>query len=135
MVVHPTATPIRVLIVDDDALIRWACAETLKDRGYRVTEAIDGRSALDAVARAIDPIDVILLDYRLPDANGLGVLARLRSLSPDSRIVLMTAHGTPETARGALRMGAARIVDKPIEMQDLAGVVSGACEGFPVTGD
>src|SRR5579862_7403893 len=136
MVVHSTTTPTRVLIVDDESLIRWALGETLKEHGYGVAEAVDARSAIEAVAHAVDPIDVILLDYRLPDANGLGLLARLRALSPASRIVLMTAYGAPETARAALDLGAVRVVDKPIEMHDLAGVVSGACEDFPpVSGD
>ena len=126
MVVHPTPAPAQLLIVDDDALVRWALGETLKAHGYCVAEARDGRGALEAIAHAIDPIDVILLDYQLPDSNGLGLLARLHTLSPASRIVLMTAHGTPEIAHDALRLGAVRMVAKPIEMDDLAGLVSHA---------
>src|SRR5881227_3923138 len=87
---------VSVLIVDDEPLIRWSLAETLTEGGYGVLEAGDGRSAVEAVSEAPRPIDVVMLDYRLPDFTGLQVLARIRSMSPASRVVLMTAYLTPE---------------------------------------
>ena len=64
-----------------------------------------------------------MLDYRLPDLNGLQVLAAIRAASPRSRVVLMTAYGTPEIAAEAVRLGAVCVVDKPIEMSDVAALV------------
>jgi DNA-binding NtrC family response regulator len=115
---------VTVLIVDDEALIRWSLAETLADRGYGVLEAGDGRGAVEVLSVAPEPVDVIMLDYRLPDSNGLQLLARIRTLSPGSRVVLMTAYGTPEVFAEAMSLGAACVVNKPIEMQDVASLVA-----------
>lgn len=114
---------IGVLIVDDEPLIRWSLAETLLDGGYDVLEAADGQGAVDILQNPSRPIDVILLDYRLPDSNSLDLLRRILALSPHSRVVLMTAFGTPEVAAEALRLGAVRVVGKPIEMQEAADLV------------
>ena len=123
----PKKSPnVRVLIVDDEPLIRWSLAETLTDEGYGVLEAADGQGALEALRDTPRPVDVIMLDYRLPDSNGLQLLATIRALSPRSRVVLMTAYGTPEVAAEALRLGAVCVVNKPIEMQEVADLVSRA---------
>ena len=116
----------RVLVVDDEPLIRWSLAETLTDRGYQVVESGDGRGARSAVKDAPSEFDVVLLDFRLPDTEDLSLLASLRQSSPDSRIILMTAFGTPEVVRGALDLGAYRVVSKPFEMQDVANLVAEA---------
>jgi len=117
---------VSVLLVDDEPLIRWSLAETLSDGGYCVLEAGDGRGAVEALTSSAAPIDVIMLDYRLPDSNGLQLLGRIRTLSPASRVVLMTAYGTPEVLADALRLGAVCVVNKPIEMQDVPALVARA---------
>jgi DNA-binding NtrC family response regulator len=122
---------VSVLIIDDEPLIRWSLAEILTDRGYGVLEAGDGRGAVEVLSEAPDPVDVIMLDYRLPDSNGLQVLARIRTLSPSSRVVLMTAYGTPEVFDEAMRLGAFCVVNKPIEMQDVASLVARARGSAP----
>ena len=114
---------VRVLIVDDEPLIRWSLAETLRERGYAVFEAADGLGAVELLVQSLRTVEVILLDYRLPDSNDLQLLSTLRTLSPGSKVVLMTAYGTPEVAAEALRLGAYRVVDKPLEMQDVADLV------------
>ena len=117
-----------VLIVDDEALIRWSLAEMLSDQGYAVLEAGDGKSALAILRNPPCPVEVIILDYRLPDLNGLQLLAAIRGVSPHSRVVMMTAYGTPDVAAEAMRLGAVNFVDKPIEMRDVAGLVLRARE-------
>lgn len=117
---------VRVLIVDDEPLIRWALGETLADRGYGVLEAGDGRGAVRVLGESPLPVEVVLLDYRLPDSNNLQLLSTIRTLSPQSQVVLMTAYGTPEVAAEALRLGAFCVVNKPLEMQDVADLVSRA---------
>ena len=113
-------------MVDDEALIRWSLAETLSDRGYEVFESADARSARCAVGEDARRFDVILLDFRLPDSEDLSLLASLRQSSPESQIILMTAFGAPEVVRGALDLGAYRVVSKPFEMHDLANLVAEA---------
>jgi DNA-binding NtrC family response regulator len=120
-----------VLIVDDEPLILWSLAETLTDQGYGVLQAADGHGAVEALKDTPRPVDVIMLDYRLPDSNNLQLLERILALSPRSHVVLMTAFGTPEVAAEALRLGAVCVVNKPIEMQEVADLVSRAYGSSP----
>ena len=119
-------TPPTVLVVDDEALIRWSLTEMLGERGYVVTEAGDGRNALAAIENAAEPFDVILLDYRLPDSADLRLLTKIRSVAPSSRIIMITAHNSPELAQGAAALGAFRVVSKPFEVDSLAELIGQA---------
>ena len=112
----------RVLVVDDEFLIRWSIAETLGAAGHEVKEAPDAASALAALEETPDP-DVVLLDLRLPDSNDLGVLAKIRRLAPATAVVMMTAVGTPEVTAGALQLGACKVLSKPFNMHDLEDIV------------
>ena len=114
---------LEVLVVDDELLIRWSLAETLSHAGHSVTEAADRASALKALEERTRPPDVVLLDYRLPDSNDLGLLAAIRQVAPQAQVIVMTAFGTPEVTRGALELGAYRVVSKPFEVDHLAELV------------
>jgi DNA-binding NtrC family response regulator len=115
-----------VLVVDDEALIRWSLAEMLGERGYTVTEAENARMALAAVENAQEPFDVVLLDYRLPDSADLRLLEKIRRLAPTSQVIMITAHNSPELAQGAAALGAYRVISKPFEVESLAALVSQA---------
>ena len=117
---------VRVLVVDDEPLIRWSLAETLTQRGHIVTEAGDAKTTYRILTCIADRPDVVLLDYRLPDSNDLGLLAEIRRKLPESQIILMTAYGTADIAREALALGAYRVVGKPFEVHDLARLVQEA---------
>ena len=121
-------SPPTVLVVDDEALIRWSVSEMLGERGYAVTEAGDARMALDAVKNAREPFDVVLLDYRLPDSADLRLLERVRHLTPTSQVIMITAHNSPELAKGAAALGAYRVISKPFEVDSLAALVNQARE-------
>ena len=120
------ASPLRVLVVDDEALIRWSLVETLSEAGFEVIAAADAHGALQSVVSAPAPFDVALLDFRLPDSSDLTLLSRLRRLSPTTRIILMTAFGTPEVLQGALDLGAYRVINKPFEMHAVSPLVTQA---------
>lgn len=117
---------LHVLVVDDELLIRWSVAETLIQSGHAVTEAGDAKAALNALAGPSDPPDVVLLDYRLPDSNDLELLGAIRRLAPATPVIMMTAFGTPEVTKGALELGAYRVVSKPFDVHDLAALVEQA---------
>ena len=117
---------LRVLVVDDEALIRWSIVETLTDLGYSVVEAGDGDSALRALDDASKPIDVILLDYRLQDSDSLTLLSTIRRIAPTSQVIMMTAYGTPDVTRDALALAAWRVMSKPFEMREMAAGVQQA---------
>lgn len=118
--------PSHVLVVDDEWLIRWALRQALEAKGYLVTEAGDAVSAREALADADQRPDAVVLDYRLPDSDDLGLLAAIRRDRPALQVIMMTAHSTPELVKGALDLGAYRVVSKPFEVQQLADLVAEA---------
>lgn len=119
-------TPLRVLVVDDEPLVCWSLAQTLVECGDIVTEARTGAAAIRAMTDALEPADVVLLDYYLPDSRNLALLATLKRLSPSSRVILMSANFQPETAGDAMAMGAYCVIHKPIDMHDVPALVHGA---------
>jgi two-component system response regulator AtoC len=120
------SAPLRILIIDDEPLIRWSLSETLTDLGHLVTEAGDGAGAIDALGGGRAAVDVVVLDYRLPDSNDLSLLTAIRRLSPQSAVVMMTAYGTPEMTRRAIELGACRVVAKPFEVHEMAELITRA---------
>ena len=116
----------RVLVVDDEPLIRWSLSETLEQRGFAVVEAGDAQTAMDEAGNPEQPFAVAMLDVRLPDSDGLGLLKHLRCVIPETRVILMTAHGSPELAKDALDLGAYCVLDKPFEMSAIADIVDQA---------
>jgi DNA-binding NtrC family response regulator len=113
----------RVLVVDDEALIRWSLTEMLGERGYVVTEAPDARTALALIQQAAEPYDVVLLDYRLPDSADLRLLETIRRIAPSSQVIMITAHNSQELSLGAAALGAYRVVNKPFEVESVAALV------------
>jgi two-component system response regulator PilR (NtrC family)/two-component system response regulator AtoC len=125
-----SALKLRVLIVEDEALIRWAVTETLTDAGHAVTQSWDKATALRALSADPSP-DVVLLDFRLPDSDDLSLLAAIRQESPSSAVVMMTAHGTPETIAGARALGAYHVMAKPFDVSQVEGVLVDAYHAKP----
>ena len=115
-----------ILVVDDEALLRWSLAEVLRRSGHTVIEATSAHEALDAISGMSSSIDVALLDYRLPDSKDLRLLEEVRRRVPTSAVMLMTAYGTPETVQGALDRGAYCVLSKPFDMQTIASMVADA---------
>ena len=125
----------RVLVVDDEPLIRWSIAEALGDAGYPVVEAGTGSEAIHEVLASSEPFGVIVLDLRLPDSDNLSLLTRLHNLVPDARIIMMTAHGTADVGEEAHVRGAYGFMNKPFEISVMAALVGEASRaGWPHTG-
>ena len=123
--------PPRVLIVDDERLIRWATGKALIMWGCVVHEAGDAREALQIAAGTPGGFDAVLLDLKLPDSDDLGLLRQLRICLPAARIVLMTAFGSEGTRAEALAMGAFRVIRKPFDVKALAAMVVEAHRSGP----
>jgi DNA-binding NtrC family response regulator len=115
-----------VLVVDDEALLRWSLAEVLRFSGHTVIEAASAREALDAISQPSSSIDAVLLDYRLPDSADLRLLEEIRHHLPRSPVVLMTAFGTPEMTQGALDRGAYCVLSKPFDMHGIERLITQA---------
>jgi two-component system response regulator PilR (NtrC family) len=115
-----------ILVADDEPGIRTSLAEVLRDAGYRVETAADGAGALAALES--NDFSAVVTDLRMPGADGLEVLQRARQVSPQTIVILMTAHATIDTAVEALRQGAIDYVLKPIIFDDLLGKIARALE-------
>jgi DNA-binding NtrC family response regulator len=118
----PNAT---VLVVDDEPLIRWSLVNRLKEEGYRTVEA---GTAGDAVAHHRDGVDLILLDFALPDANGLEVLKQVKETDPDTLVIMLTANTDVGTAVTAMKQGAFHYANKPFDLDEIMLLVEKALE-------
>jgi two-component system response regulator PilR (NtrC family) len=106
-----------VLVVEDQDSARESLAELLRGEGYEVHEAVDGKMAMDLIDKF--DLDVVLTDLMMPGANGIDVLKHARNVSPQSLIILMTAHASVETAVDAIRLGAQDYMLKPLIFEDV----------------
>ena len=113
----------RVLIVDDEDLIRWSLKEGLSARGHTVIEADRGRAALEG---CLNGVDLALLEFRLPDTDGLELAAVIRRSNPACRVILMTAHGSSELTQQAAERDVFRVVDKPFDVTEVLDLVERA---------
>jgi DNA-binding NtrC family response regulator len=112
-----------ILIVDDEPLIRWAVREGLESAGYEVIEAGSAREALASLAVVSAAVAVALLDLKLPDSDDLSLLRRVRAAAPACRVIMMTAHGTPELLAEAVHAGAFATISKPFDLTSMVGMV------------
>ncbi|GIK16721.1 MAG: acetoacetate metabolism regulatory protein AtoC [Planctomycetota bacterium] len=117
---------VRILIIEDEQLIRWSLRQKFESLGYQVTEAQSGTEALEALNGGV--YDLIMLDYRLPDMTGLDVLSHVREHDSDVVVIMMTAFSTIESAVDAMKLGAYDYITKPFDMDQLLRTVQKALE-------
>ena len=115
--------PRRVLVVDDESLIRWSITETLSGLGLDVEQAEDAASALRHIIAGPRGFDVILLDLRLPDMRDLSLMGTVRQLQPEASVILMTAFGSDEVVERAIALGAQTVLHKPFALGTLVDAV------------
>src|SRR5213080_1136065 len=107
----------RILVADDEDSLRWVLEKGLRQAGYEVVAVKDGTSALEAFEA--EPFDLVFLDVRMPGVDGLTALARFREIHADACVVVMTAHGTMDTAIQAMQRGAYDYLAKPFDLDEV----------------
>ena len=114
----------RVLVVDDEANLRKVLSALLRQRGYEVTTVANGQEALDLLGT--EAHDVMLTDLRMPEVDGMALLSEVRSRRPRMPVVVLTAHGTVDTAVNAMKLGAFDYLTKPFDRAELEIVIGKA---------
>lgn len=117
----------RILVVDDSSLSRRMLRQILEHAGYLVEEAADGAQALERYF--LNPHDLVLLDMVMEQMYGLEVLARLRELNPQVRVVIGTADIQSSTREQVRAAGASAMINKPFNKEELLGIVAKVLEG------
>ena len=123
----------RVLVVDDDAGIRYTLREILEQEGLSVEEAEDGAAALARFAAA--PAPLVITDLRMPRLDGMALLRAVLERAPGTRVVLVTAHGSERQAVEAIKAGGYDYFRKPFETEELLAVVRRAVEAIHLAQD
>jgi DNA-binding NtrC family response regulator len=116
--------PVRVLVVDDEQDFADALVTRLMRRGYSATGAFSGAAALESLRR--NPVDVVVLDLKMPGMDGLEVLREIRHLDPDVRVVVLTGHATVSSGIDGMRLGAADFLQKPVGIELLCTAIDAA---------
>jgi len=123
---NTTPHPEHILIADDEESMRWVLDRALRREGYEVTAVADGEAALAALRSESFPL--AFLDVRMPGLDGLAVLDNVRTLCPDTHVVIITAHGTMKTAIEAMQRGAYDYLPKPFDLDQVTLLVRRALE-------
>lgn len=116
----------KILVVDDEEHVRKVLSVMLKRAGYEVATAEDAESAVNKVDSTI--FDVVLCDIRLPKSNGFEILKKVKEISPDTSVIMITAYATVETAVEAMKEGAFHYISKPFKKDELLLIVEKALE-------
>jgi DNA-binding NtrC family response regulator len=114
----------RILVVDDDEVVRWSYLRSLQSISRNVEAACDGEEALQTMEQS--PCDIVLLDLRMPGQDGMSVLRTIKQKWPESEVVIITGYPTVDSAKEAMRLGAYDYVAKPVAPHDVISVTDGA---------
>ena len=115
-----------VLVIDDDESLRRVMEYHLQEEGYGVVTAVDGRAGLERFQAG--PVDLVVTDIRMPEMDGMELLARVKAMQPDVPVVILTAHGTIDSAVEAMKLGATDYLTKPFSREQFKAAVRKALE-------
>lgn len=114
----------KILLIDDDEDLIHFLSRFFQRKGYEVTACLNGRAAIEKISR--ESFDLILLDYKMPEFNGLDTLAEIKAVEVKTPVIIMTAYGTTDLAIETMKRGAYDYLVKPFERKDLSRIVSDA---------
>ena len=124
---HPTMSTLpRILVVDDEETLRTSLGERLKMRGLETTAVGTAREALDEIKKAL--YDVILLDIKMPEMNGIEALAEIKKVNPFLEVIILSGHASVDVAVEITKLGGYDYLLKPCPLDDLLGKIEEAYE-------
>ncbi len=116
----------KILVIDDEAIVRTSCDRTLAPEGYELTLTSSGKEGLEVLEK--ESFALVLLDLKMPDIDGIEVLNKIKDTWPDTKVVMITGYSTVDTAVQALRLGAFNFIEKPFTPDTLLNAVNEAFE-------
>lgn len=119
---------IRVLLVDDEERFVLNLARLLEFRGFKVSTALDGFKALEALEKKDEGFDVVVLDVKMPGMDGITTLGKIKKKFPDIEVIMLTGHATLESGLQCIREGAFDYLMKPCDIEDITKKIKEACE-------
>ncbi|MBI5408954.1 MAG: sigma-54-dependent Fis family transcriptional regulator [Nitrospirae bacterium] len=112
----------KVLVIDDEAIVRTSCERALTPEGYEVKAVSSGKEGVELLQK--ESFALVLLDLKMPDMDGIEVLNKINETWPDTKVVMITGYSTVETAVQALRLGAYNFIEKPFTPDTLLAAVT-----------
>ena len=123
--IKPTSLPKKqiknILIIEDEEDLCWLLSNTLKDKGYNI---IIANTIAEGAARLKESPDLVFLDLKLPDGNGMDVLPKIKEITPDTLVTIISAYGSEEKMEEARTKGVCTFIDKPFTEESILGLLS-----------
>ncbi|MBL7048504.1 MAG: sigma-54-dependent Fis family transcriptional regulator [Nitrospira sp.] len=116
----------KILVIDDEPIIRTSCERCLKPEGYEIKTTATGAEGLEFLKN--EPFDLVLLDLMMPDMDGMEVLQMIKKTYPSIKVIMITGYSTVDTAVDTLRMGAFNYLQKPFNPDTLLNAVKDAVD-------
>ena len=111
----------KILIIDDEEIVRMSCERALQIENFQTAVASSGMEGLEILEK--EPFDLVLLDLKMPDMDGMEVLAKIKSSWPDINVIMISGYSTVDTAVQALRSGAVNFIQKPFAPDTLFSAI------------
>ena len=123
--IKPTSLPKKqiknILIIEDEEDLCWLLSNTLKDKGYNI---IIANTIAEGAARLKESPDLVFLDLKLPDGNGMDILPKIKEITPDTLVTIISAYGSEEKMEEARAKGVCTFIDKPFTEESILGLLS-----------
>ncbi|NOZ68545.1 MAG: sigma-54-dependent Fis family transcriptional regulator [Deferribacteres bacterium] len=111
----------KILVIDDEAIVRRSCERTLQPEGFDTKVSASGKEGIELLEK--EPFDLVLLDLKMPDMDGIEVLKKIKAAWPETKVVIITGYSTVETAVKTLKLGAHNYIEKPFTPDTLVNAV------------
>lgn len=112
----------KLLTIDDELIIRMSCERTLSSEGYEVKSASSGKEGIEILEK--ERFNLVLLDLKMPDVDGIEVLKLIRNKWPDTKVIIISGYGTDQTAEETIKHGAHNFLEKPFTPDRLLSVIN-----------